>query len=259
MEFIFLIILFGLFLGSFLNVVIDRLPNDKSIIRGRSYCDYCKKTLQWYDLIPIVSFVVLKGKCRYCKKKLSVQYPIVEVTTSLLFLFMYFYTLAGFFRMPNFWYVLFLNFFLASFLIVIFVTDIKYGIILDKILLFMVFIFGLFQLVFARQLFIPNLLAGIGAFIFFLFLYFLTKEKGLGFGDVKFAFIIGFLVGFPNVITALYMAFLTGAFTSIILILWGKKRYSNTVPFGPFLAVSLFVAYIWGDKITNFFFNLMGL
>ncbi|MCL4354303.1 A24 family peptidase [Patescibacteria group bacterium] len=164
-----------------------------------------------------------------------------------------------FYQNPDVLYILLFNFLLVSFLIAIFTADIKYGIIPDKILLALTVVLLTFKLVFMQQTFINNLLSGVGAFIFFLVLYFVTKEKGMGFGDVKFAFIIGFLVGFPNVITALYMAFLTGAFTSIILILLGKKRYSNAVPFGPFLSVSLFVVYLWGDKITNVLLKILGL
>ncbi|MCL4354334.1 prepilin peptidase [Patescibacteria group bacterium] len=254
-----IILILGLAIGSFLNVAIDRLPKNETIFKGRSHCDYCKKTLKWYDLVPVFSFIFLNGKCRYCKKKLSIQYPIVEIVTSLLFLFMYFYTITMFYQNPDVLYILLFNFLLVAFLIAIFTTDIKYGIIPDKILLALTVVLFTFKLVFMQQTFINNSLSGVGAFIFFLVLYFVTKEKGMGFGDVKFAFIIGFLVGFPNVITALYMAFLTGAFTSIILILLGKKRYSNAVPFGPFLSVSLFVVYLWGDKITNVLLKILGL
>ncbi|MCL4354620.1 prepilin peptidase [Patescibacteria group bacterium] len=253
------VLILGLAIGSFLNVAIDRLPKNKTILKGRSYCDYCKKTLKWYDLVPVFSYISLKGKCRYCKKKLSIQYPVVEIAASLLFLFMYFYTITGFYQNPDVIYMIIFNFLLVSFLIVIFTTDIKYGIIPDKVLIVLTVVLIIFKLVFMQQIFINNLLSGVGAFVFFLALYYATKEKGMGFGDVKFAFIIGFLVGFPNVITALYMAFLTGAFTSIILILLGKKRYSNAVPFGPFLSGSLFVVYLWGDKITDVLLKILGL
>ena len=121
-----LIFILGLTVGSFLNVLIDRLPNDKSIL-GRSYCDHCKKTLSWKDLIPVLSFVYLRGKCRYCHAPLSYQYPIVELLTGLLFIATYQFATLNF---QLIYYLL-----IVSSLIVVFFADLKYGIIPDKILL----------------------------------------------------------------------------------------------------------------------------
>ncbi len=250
--------LIGLCIGSFLNVVIDRLPNGETIAKGRSHCDFCKKKLKWFDLIPLLSFISLKGECRYCKKKLSWQYPLIELITGLFFVFTYTYVLYYYSHAQFFPYVLILDLFLVSSFISIFFIDLKYGLIPDKILI-LIFLFSvLFQIFFTRQLVFGNLLSGVGAFAFFLLLYLFTKRKGMGFGDVKLAFLIGFLVGFPNVIVSLYMAFLTGAFISIILILWGKKRFSNTIPFGPFLVSSLIVVYFYGDAITKIGMKLLG-
>lgn len=250
----FLFFLIGLFIGSFLNVLVDRLPREETIIKGRSYCEYCKKILRWYDLVPLLSFLQLKGKCRYCKHKLSFYYPLLELATGVLFALVVFlpvfqtlsYNLQ---TVVNILYYLFI----FSALIAIFFTDLKYGIIPDKVVFSAVIAVVLYLLVSynfdlngLKLLLFSNTLSALGAFLFFYFLYFITNKKGMGFGDVKLSFLLGLILGFPDIIVSLYLSFLTGAFVALILVIWRKKHFFGTaVPFGPFLVI--------GTLITIFF------
>lgn len=224
--------LFGLAVGSFLNVLIDRLPRGKNVITGRSTCDYCGKALRWFELIPLVSFLVQRGRCRRCHKKLSWQYLIVELVTAAGFIFF----------APSYWIIF-------SSLLVIFVADLKYQIIPDS----MVVLGLLGVLLQGHPLQIPQGVAlwisAFGASVFFLLLWLVTHGKGMGLGDVKLAFLMGLLLGFPNIIIASYLAFLTGAGAGVILILLGKKKLKEKIAFGPFLVMGTVVALIWGDKI----------
>lgn len=221
-----LLFTFGLAVGSFLNVVIDRLPKGENIISGRSRCDHCGKTLRWFELIPLLSFVLQRGRCLRCGKQLSVQYPIVEMATALGFAFLY----------PSFSYILI---FISLF--VIFVADLKYQIIPDSML-----IVGVVGVLFQGR---PMWLAGFGASLFFLILFLITRGRGIGFGDVKLGFLMGLLLGFPYIVIALYIAFLTGATAGVILILGKMKTLKSAVPFGPFLIWGTVAGLMWGEKI----------
>ncbi len=237
----------GTFVGSFLNVLIDRLPRNETLL-GRSYCENCKKTLKWIDLIPLLSFLVLKGRCRYCRIKLSYQYLLLEIVTGLFFMFIY---LASY---PDILLTSY-NLLIVSSLIVIFFVDLKFGIIPDKVLIFLVILGLIFNIFINPNLLVINLFTGLGTFLFFLLIFLLTKGKGMGFGDVKFAFVLGLILGFPGIVLSLYVAFLTGGIVGIILILWKKKSMKFAVPFGPFLVfgaiVVLFFSEILIPKITT--------
>ncbi|MEK9178345.1 MAG: prepilin peptidase [Patescibacteria group bacterium] len=247
----------GLFFGSFLTVLIDRIPRNESIF-GRSYCEVCKSVLSWRDLIPIVSFASLLARCRYCKAPLSYYYPIVELTTGLIFALTFLFVWGSF--GTN---LLALVFYLiiSSSLIVIFFSDLRYGMIPDKIL-FPVFILTIFYtLLFHTRIFYLNLLSSIGIFLFLLIIYLLTRGKGMGMGDVKFGALMGFLLGFPQSIVSVYLAFLTGGISAIILVLWRKKRFGrrDTIPFGPFLVLGTFLSLFFGQEIIAYSARLLGL
>jgi leader peptidase (prepilin peptidase)/N-methyltransferase len=251
---VFLILVLGLFFGSFLNVVVDRLQNKQSFISGRSKCDFCKKELAWFDLIPLLSFILIRGKCRYCRKKLSYYYPVTELSTGTLF------SLAYLCLGPQPLVSLVYYLFITSCFIVIFFSDLKYGIIPDKIILPATVGTVIYLLIFNPQLLIINLLSAIGAGLFFLALFLFTKGKGMGFGDVKLALLLGLFLGFPKVVFALYLAFLTGAIVGLMLIIWKKKKtIKETIPFGPFLILASLIGLFWGNFLIPKIAALLGL
>lgn len=245
--FIFLV---GLLIGSFLNVLVDRIVVGESVVFGKSHCDKCKKNIEWYDLIPILSFILLKRKCRFCSAPLSFYYPIIELVTGVLFAFTFF-----FFNSSNFLAtVYYLT--IMSILIVVFFEDLKHGTISDKIIYPSIALVLVYQAVYMKDLLLYNFLSAISSFIFFLALFLITRGKGMGFGDVKFSFLMGLFLGFPKIIVGLYLAFLTGAIVGVILILCRKKKLKgSTVPFGPFLVVGSILSLFYSD----FFLKLLML
>lgn len=262
--FILLLFITGLFSGSFLGVVVDRNFRKESFISGRSYCEFCKHELSWYDLIPVFSFLFLHGKCRYCRKKLSNFYPLVELFTGIVFLLAF--LVAGDFGFTElvlfkarFMVDLIFYIFMFSSFVVIFFSDLKFGIVPDKIV-FPAIAVNVAWLLLNMNILPNHLLTGAGTLLFFvlvsLIFYFFTKKVGFGGGDIKLSFLIGIFLGFPNVLVALYAAFLTGAIISIILILWGKKNFSrDSISFGPFLVTGIFLSLFFGNIILKVLFN----
>ena len=265
------IFLFGLVTGSFLNCLIYRLYTKKGFLFGRSFCPHCRHKLSWSDLIPVLSFLALKGKCRYCSKKISWQYPLVEIATGILFVLVVNYELG----IRN--YELFnLETLLASllmilafcFLIIIFVYDLKHYIIPDKIIypaIAIAFLYQLFRNLESgiwnldfRPLLYP-LLSALLASTFFLAIFLISRGKWLGFGDVKLVFFLGLLLGFPNILVALFLAFFIGAGVGILLIAFRKKTLKSEVPFGPFLVSGTFLALFFGQNIVDCYLSLFWL
>jgi prepilin signal peptidase PulO-like enzyme (type II secretory pathway) len=285
-----LIFVGGLFVGSFLNVVADRVPHKKSPLKGRSKCDYCKADLKAKDLIPLLSYAWLKAKCRYCEKKLSLYYPFAEVITGLAFVGVAYYLKVFAATNPYIW----INFaylaVIASFLIVIFLTDVKYKLIPNKIvfpaILFMlIFMIGSFIFIavssytqmkadpFGKYLLevgywsdqmmflLRSLVFTVGSALllggFFWLLIFITKGKGMGGGDVKLAFLIGLINGFPFNIIAIVLAFVIGAAVSGVLMMFKKKGMKDVIPFGPFLITGSVVAFVFGQQLLNWYVGLL--
>ncbi len=226
----FFVFILGLCVGSFVNVLIDRLPKGEDVIGGRSRCDFCKKNLRWFELIPVLSFLIQGGKCLRCRKRISIQYPVIELVTAAGFVLLYQ-------QLPN------LAIFLA--LLVIFVADYKYEIIPDSMIAF-----GLLGSLLQEDL-LQNWPMAVGAAAFFLCLFLITKGRGMGFGDVKLVFLLGLILGYPNIIVALYAAFLTGAAIGIILMIGGKKSLKSHVPFGPFLILGTVFALLFGNQVLS--------
>lgn len=249
--FTFYIFIIGLFIGSFLNVLIDRIPKRKLFKKRRSYCDSCKKTLKWYDLIPVFSFIFLQGRCRQCRSPISLYYPIVEIVTGALFVTTFIFVLGGNFQLDKILTLIYYLFIVSSF-IVIFFTDLKYGIIPDKILFPAILVSLAYLFTIHNSLFIIHFLSGVGAFLLFFLLHLITRGKGMGFGDVKLVFLMGLFLDILNTILALYLAFLTGAVVGLILILWGKRKFfGGKIPFGPFLVLGTFISLFLGEKIIK--------
>lgn len=229
---------FGLCIGSFLNCVVYRLNHNLSPLKGRSICPKCKHQLAWRDNIPLLSFILLRGKCRYCRSPISWQYPIVELIAGVLALLI--------FQFSNFpIFQLIFNLLITYCLLAIFVSDLLYETIPDQVIIFgllLSLIFGWF-----------NLLAGLGAAGFFLLLVLATRGRGMGLGDVKLVGLMGLILGWPKILIALFLAFLTGALVGVILILLGKKRFGQHISFGPFLAAATLISLFWGGLIWQWY------
>ena len=262
-----LIFTVGLFIGSFLNVVIFRLENKEKIVNDRSRCLHCKHTLSWLDLIPVLSFLFLKGKCRYCENKISWQYPIVEIITGILFvvIFNIQYSIFNQYLIFNIQYLLFWFYIIATF-IVIFVYDLKHYIIPDKIIYPAIIItlgFNLFSNFSAQGepvldwQFSNFIFAAFIAGGFFYAIIIITKGKGMGGGDVKLGFLMGLILGWPLVLVALFLSFILGSIIGVFLILVGKKKMKGIIPFGPFLVLGIFIALFWGERIVEWYLSLL--
>ena len=264
-----LVFFFGLFWGSFLKVLADRLPKGESPIGGRSYCEYCKHVLGVMDLLPVVSFLLSRGRCRYCKKSLSLTYPLSEILTGVVFAtpVLYLNYELGIIHSAssgqvNYEYFLQLFFFIfvLSGMVVIFFSDIKYYIIPFQVLLPSLAVVTIWQWYFHPEMIVSFLVSGLSAFIFFLLIFLLTRGRGMGFGDVIYAMYMGVVLGFPGIIVGLYVAFLTGAMVSIILILTGKKKLKGgVIPFGPFLIFGTFIAMFWGVGVGKIIMSYLYL
>lgn len=249
----FLLFVTGLFIGSFLGVLADRLPRRESVVQGRSHCGSCQHTLAPHDLIPVISYFYLRGKCRYCRASIGWEYPAVECMTGILFLITYLYHGELLFTNRIADVLTFLYYLtIISVSVVVFVTDLKYGVILNKVTAFGVVVTAFYLTIFLSGVYWEHLLAGVGASLFFFFLFAITKGRGMGFGDVKFVFLMGFFLGFPGIVVGLYIAFLTGALIASILILWHKKKLQGgVIPFGPFLITGTIATFFLRDVILQ--------
>jgi prepilin signal peptidase PulO-like enzyme (type II secretory pathway) len=222
----------GLAIGSFINCLVYRFYQKKTIL-GRSMCSQCGHQIGWYDNIPLLSFIVLRGRCRHCQQKISYQYPVVELATGLLFLGTVIHLQSP---IPNpqslipvarDWLMLFA-------LIFIFVYDLKYYLIEDAVILpvaAIVFILNLFLKISVLSLLLA---AGLSA-VFFLAQYFLTRGKGIGFGDFRIGILMGVYFGWPKIIIAIFSAYIIGIIVSLFLLALKKKGLKSQVPLGPFL------------------------
>lgn len=250
---IFLLFIFGLFTGSFLGVLADRIPVGRSVVFGRSSCDSCGKKIAWYDLFPLFSFVWLRGKCRNCQKKISYRYMAAELLTGTVF------ALVGWWFTQNaaltfdfrYWISLVYYLFIFSVGIVICLSDLRYRVISNVVVFPAIFVSFLYVLFFSSALLFNHMLSALGAFLFFYTLYFITKKKGMGFGDVILSLFLGMFLGFPYILLALYVAFVTGSIVALFLMLGRKWNLRDAVPFGPFLIFGFSVAFFLGDYVLR--------
>ena len=269
------VFVFGVCIGSFLNCAVYRMESKKSL-SGRSFCPHCKHILSWKDLFPVFSFVFLGGKCRYCKAKISAQYPLVELATGVIFLLIFnmLSVIPNLIGNPGglqtLWIPAFAGmtinlaflFYVASALIVIFIYDLKHYIIPDKVLfpaIIITFIYQLFSALGGPALgwqIVNYLLAALIASGFFLAIFLLSKGRAMGFGDVKLAILMGLLLGVPNIFVALFLAFFFGAIIGIILMIYKGKSLKSEIPFGPFLISGTFLAMLYGNQIIQWYSNL---
>ncbi len=254
--------IFGALMGSFLNCVIHRLEVNEGFVKGRSYCPKCKKTISAVDLIPIVSFVLLKGRCRECGERISWQYPIVEAATGSLFVTVILLRGTG-----GLLGTLEIAYFLAIFslMVLMFVYDLKHYLIPDEAVFAAIsatiawhgvlFISGIVS--FTET--VPFFLSGLGASGFFLAIFTISKGAWMGFGDVKLALFMGLFLGYPGILVALFSAFMSGAIMGSAMVLLNKKGIKSEIPFAPFLIFGTILAFFWGGPMVDWYLNLLSI
>lgn len=243
-----LLFIFGLVFGSFVGMLTYRLGRRASVL-GRSFCDGCGRKLQWYQNIPLLSYIFLKS-CSSCAAKIPVRYFVIELLTGIIFL------LIGIFWQKGTSYELVYFLSISVVLISLAVIDYEKKILPD----ILVYILGV--LVFApllddgSEIFI-KLLSGFSAFIFFLAIYLITRGRGMGFGDVKLSFVLASFLSLPNAIIWVFLSFCFGAVVGIVLLIIGKASIGKPLPFGPYLIFSFWAAYFFGATLIAWYENFL--
>ncbi|MCO4846103.1 MAG: prepilin peptidase [Sulfurovum sp.] len=233
-EIVIIVFIFGAMIGSFLNVVIYRIPKGESIVFPSSKCQSCQNALKWWHNIPIFSWLFLRGKCYFCKEKISAQYPIVEFLTGVIFVALYF-------KLGLVWY---LPFVAASFaaLLALVMIDFKYMAVPDNVN-FAALIFALVQPEFLMVLLYASIAAG-GLYLIGLLSSLIARKQAMGGADVIVAGTMGALLGFPNFFVALFLSALLAMIPALV---WRDKG----VPFVPFLALATFIVYLYDTQATQ--------
>lgn len=242
-----IVFILGLVFGSFFNVVGLRVPKKESIVWPGSHCSSCGQTLTALELIPVVSYIIQHGKCRYCQERVSLIYPIMELVTAGLFVLAY--------KNVGFTSELLIALTLISLLVIIFVSDITYMLIPDKILLFFSVIFIIERLFIPLEPWWDSLL---GAFVGFLLLLIIAivSKGGMGGGDVKLFAVLGFVLGTKLVLLTFFLATLFGALIGVIGMLLGKLSRKKPIPFGPFIALGSLLVYFWGTEMMDWYIHI---
>jgi leader peptidase (prepilin peptidase) / N-methyltransferase len=249
-------LIFGMLIGSFINCLAWRLYKDETIL-GRSYCPKCLSQIKWYDNIPVISFLLLKGKCRSCSKTISWQYPAVELITGLLF-----YLAFSFFGLVPVYLIKSLV--IISILVLVFIFDFRWYLIPVSALLWggvAVVILGALAYPYnlGSYLFALLVTIALGA-LFFGAQYLITRGKGLGEGDIWLGMFLG--IAFPNVLelaVAILSAYFIGAIVGVGLLVSGNKKWSSKLPLGVFLSIGAIISLFWGQQIASWYLGLFSL
>jgi leader peptidase (prepilin peptidase)/N-methyltransferase len=255
---IFFIAILGLFIGSFLGVVVDRFGTERSFVTGRSFCDQCRTTLGVLDLIPVLSFLFSRGKCRHCKTKLSIRYPLIECITAFLFLVTAWrYTQLALlpigFTSAHLGIFLLRDLLFVSLLIILFLIDARHGVLPDRFTLpGIVLLFGL-----NVWIGIPWQTLLIGGFVvggFFALQYVISRGTWVGDGDIRLGAMLGVMLGLTQGFLSLMLAYIIGAAYALVLLSKQKAGMKSTVSFGPFLAIGGWIVLIFGTYLSQRFF-----
>lgn len=255
----------GAILGSFLNVLIMRLPEEKSL-GGRSHCPHCGRTLGFIDLVPILSFLVLRGKCRSCSAKISARYLIMELTISFLFALVFYWlspsTLIGYMELLRAWFII-------CVLVAVFVIDFEHFLILDVIVfpasvVLLLFNVGLDYISGGFQnglygLTVGGVFSAVACSGVFFSMWAISKGRWIGFGDVKYMLFLGQIVGFPLTIIGFFLSFFIGALVAIPLLFTGKYSFASKLPLGTFLSIGFLLTFFCGQQMLNWYLGLIGL
>jgi leader peptidase (prepilin peptidase) / N-methyltransferase len=239
----FLVFVFGVVLGSAANALIDRLPRKESWVRGGSKCDKCRHNLSWHDLIPIVSYVYLRGKCRYCHSPIPFRNLVVEIITGLAFVVINWHTLS---------YGSLILSLIAVVTVIIAVMDWETMLVSEAMivvwgLLVIINQFTIYNLQFTNNLL--GILVGVGVIGG---IWLVTKGRAMGEGDIEIAAVMGWWLGLVNTAVALWAAFILGSVVGVWRIARGKAKLKSEIAFGPFLIIGGWIAYWWGEKIWSF-------
>ncbi|WP_069998223.1 prepilin peptidase [Cellulosilyticum sp. I15G10I2] len=254
---ILFILLFGMIIGSFLNVCIYRIPKETSIVFPGSHCTNCNHSLGYMDLIPVISFLILKGKCRYCGHKIASRYMLIELLTGVLFGIVY---LKFGLSIETIMYAVF-----AAVLVTLTMIDIDHMLLPTKIIMFGVgvgIVFRVMQAVIYQDMMLVGsavLAAGLGYGLFGMLFYgakLLLKKEGLGFGDVRLMGMLGLYLSVNLLFFTMFIASLLASFYGIVL--FYRKKASEPFPFGPFLNIAALLALFYGDRIIGWYLGFIG-
>ncbi len=256
-----LIFVFGTIFGSFANMLIHRLPNNLSL-GGRSACPHCQQILGFWELWPIVSFLCLQGKCKHCKHKISLRYLLVEIIMGFLFLGAWAWVLPT--TLLEFLFLIKLVC-LSFFALIVFVIDYEHFLIMDALVL----VFGLifFVLNLTTDLYIgqgfKSTLAGfwgaLGGSLPFYLIWFFSKGRLMGFGDVKLMLTLGLVLGFPIILVGVFIAVMLGGILGASLLLTGKAGLKTALPFGCFLSSGAIIALIYGEQLLSWYLSIIAV
>ena len=254
--------IFGCFIGSFLGVAVDRMYRDEQFIRGNSYCEFCKKKLSFLkDMIPVLSYLLLQGKCRYCKKDLPKSLPIIELVTGFLFAVIFYISFVGYNDVLNFSFANILNFayliILFCLIEIIFFMDAKYMAIPMTPLILIVAIFIL-KLIIGNELLVNldyRIYGALTMLVFFGGIHFFTKGQMMGDGDIYLASILGFILALDLSVLMWFLAFVIGALYGAFLMIFRKAGLKQQVPFGPFLIIGFILSYAIGSLFLGFYYS----
>ncbi|NLY47246.1 MAG: prepilin peptidase [Tissierella sp.] len=249
---IFIVFIYGLLIGSFLNVLIYRLPRNESVFFPSSHCSSCNTKLKWYDNIPLLSYIFLRSRCRYCNDKISIQYPFIELFNGILYIILVnhfeisvdfvFYALIG------------------SVLVAITVIDLREMIIPDSLVISILVLSiahkGVNDYLYKIS---PNMISSIGGLVLaggiFLLIVIISKG-GMGGGDVTLIGALGFIHGINLILLNILLSFVLGAIISIFLLASKLKTKKDPIPFGPFIILAFFIVLLYGNYIINWYFDL---
>ncbi|TMU85706.1 prepilin peptidase [Bacillus sp. BHET2] len=242
-----IIFAYGLLLGSFYNVVGLRVPLKKSIVKPRSACPYCQHTLTAKELVPVLSYSIQGGKCAQCKGRISPLYPLMELSTGLLFLLSY--IMLG--LQPE----LVVALTLVSLFMIITVSDIKYMVIPDKVLMVFSVLFVIERIFIPLQPWWDSIAGAIAGFCLLLLIAIISKG-GMGGGDIKLFAVIGLVVGVKVMIFSFFLATLFGAAVGILGLISGFFKKGEPIAFGPYIVIGTLVAYFFHQPILHWYFSL---
>ena len=260
---LFLVLLFAFFaavLASFFNVVIYRTVKEESFIKGRSRCESCKQEIAWYDNIPILSFLFLRGKCRHCHKKIKPVYFWTEVLAAVYTL-VFIYTIYSqqLFSTLEIWQIVF---YFLFFLILIFIviSDLQYLIIPDLFTALLLVFVIIYQILAGINFAMPLLAVGFSILLFsFIFLLAkkIYKKDAMGLGDIKLMVPLSLFLGWPKIAMAIFLSFIIGGFFAMLVLLTGKKKLGQALAFGPFLVLGSLIALFWTEQIWFWYWNIL--